>query len=51
LIKRSSSEDVHPLIYEIPGGEAEIEDKGLIATVVRETKEETRLDRQNSKNL
>src|SRR6266545_2984216 len=44
LIKRPSSEDVHPLMYEIPGGGAEIEDKNLIATVVRETKEETGLD-------
>jgi len=35
---------VAPLIYEIPGGGGEVEDKGLITTVVRETKEETRLD-------
>ncbi|KAF8512225.1 hypothetical protein BU17DRAFT_96499 [Hysterangium stoloniferum] len=44
LIKRSSTEDEYPLMYEIPGGGAEIEDVNILVTVLRETKEETGLD-------
>ncbi|CAA7268598.1 unnamed protein product [Cyclocybe aegerita] len=43
LIRRASTEDVYPLMYEIPGGGAEDEDDSIIATAVREVKEETGL--------
>ncbi|KAJ3497155.1 hypothetical protein NLJ89_g10386 [Agrocybe chaxingu] len=43
LIRRSATESVYPLMYEIPGGGAEDEDDTIIATAAREVKEETGL--------
>ncbi|KAG6916112.1 hypothetical protein DXG01_008387 [Tephrocybe rancida] len=43
LLQRSDTEDSFPSMYEIPGGGAEPQDRTLLDTVVRETKEETGL--------
>ncbi|PPQ76197.1 hypothetical protein CVT26_009094 [Gymnopilus dilepis] len=43
ILQRAETEDVYPLMYEIPGGGCEPEDSSLIATVIRETAEETGL--------
>ena len=43
ILQRAETEQVHPLMYEIPGGGAELEDATILDTVVRETAEETGL--------
>ncbi|KAF8962843.1 NUDIX hydrolase domain-like protein [Flammula alnicola] len=43
IIRRSSTEDAYPDMYEIPGGGAEDEDESILMTAARETKEETGL--------
>ncbi|KAF8906812.1 NUDIX hydrolase domain-like protein [Gymnopilus junonius] len=43
LLQRAETENVYPLMYELPGGGAEPQDTSLLATVVRETAEETGL--------
>lgn len=43
LLRRAATEDVYPLMYEIPGGGAETEDTTILDTVVREVREETGL--------
>jgi len=43
LLQRAEAEDVYPLMYELPGGGAELDDTTLLSTVVREAEEETGL--------
>ena len=43
LLQRAETEDVYPLMYELPGGNTEPDDTTLLSTVVREAEEETGL--------
>jgi 8-oxo-dGTP pyrophosphatase MutT (NUDIX family) len=43
LLQRAKDEFDHPLMYELPGGNAEPDDSTLLSTVVREAEEETGL--------
>ena len=43
LLQRAETEDVYPLMWELPGGGAESDDATLLSTVVREAEEETGL--------
>jgi 8-oxo-dGTP pyrophosphatase MutT (NUDIX family) len=47
LLQRAETEDVYPLMYELPGGGAEPDDMTLLSTVVREAEEETGLSITN----
>ena len=43
LLQRAETEDVYPLMYELPGGNTEPDDTTLLNTVMREAEEETGL--------